>query len=190
MEVAFDSKEELYFSWYLEELMEAGYLKSWEYQPASFILSNKVTVKKIKIGKKNNTIVEKTILQPHEYTADFKLYWDNKAKNLFFIDIFEESENKKIPFLAQKAENGEYFSIVDVKSNFNMQNMNRLFSVNQKWMWDKYNIYIQKIIPIGKKCLFSETFTPKRFLKTDKTEKDRKINYNVILLLDYINKQL
>ena len=36
----FDSKEEIYFSWYVSELLDKGFIKKAIYQPHSFILSD------------------------------------------------------------------------------------------------------------------------------------------------------
>ena len=63
--------------------------------------------------------------------------------------------------------------------------MTRLATLNIKWLYQKYGIYTQVIIP---ERIFKKTFTPKLMLKT-KTGKDRKLNFIVRSLEDYLNLQ-
>ena len=116
-------------------------------------------------------ILTQTILQPSSYTPDFIIYWEPKA-----IGIFVSKESKTVgkiitPFLCT---DDELISIVETKGTFDMGNMTRLANNNIKFVYEKYNVYIDMIkVP----AIFKKTFTPDRYYMTDKSFKTRKINY-------------
>lgn len=159
----FKSKHEEYFSWWLEELLDRKIVFEAFYEPKSYLLSNKL----IKLNEKNKT---KILLQEHKYTPDFEFQIYPEYIHLF----------NKMDFIISN----DNLCVIEIKPKYNMNNMNRLFSVNQKWVWEKYGIYVQKIIVDD---LFENTFIPKRYLKTDKLTKDRLIKYKYNLVDDYIN---
>ena len=180
----YDSKEELYFTWWLEELKINSYIEGWKYHPKPFPLSEKVYIHWKKQHKTKTKKMIKTMLQEHTYQADFLIKWTPKAKGIFFASRLNQNI-MAYPFVAERIEETDYHrTIVDVKGTFNQNDAWRRFSVDQKWVWQKYNIYVQKIIPIK---LFKNTFTPIRYLQTDKSNKARKLNYKPISLFDYIN---
>ena len=73
----------------------------------------------------------------------------------------------------------DYFSYIDVKGLFDRNKSNSTFSIIQKVLFSEKGIYAQKIVP---EKLFERTFTPKKYLKTDKSGKPRKIKWEVKLL--------
>jgi NH3-dependent NAD+ synthetase len=79
-------------------------------------------------------------------------------------------------------ENKSYF---EAKPQYDFNNMTRLATLNVKWLYQKYGIYTQVIIP---ERIFQKTFTPKLMLKT-KTGKERKLNFKVRSLEEYLNLQ-
>jgi len=197
----YESKEEEWLTYYLEELQEAGFISTWQYQPKTYLLSEPLTYvweKKLATKNKNTT---STLLQPHEYTPDFVIKWQPCARTLFFNTIEDRVNLKNAPFFAH---GGGNISIIDAKPSFDMQNMTRLFVINQKWMMAKYGLYVQKIMIVketkkyngtGKNRVYShstwsgvfpKTFTPKRYFLTDKSMKPRKINYDAIQLDEYL----
>lgn len=170
-----DSKDERYFEWWLDELVKAGYIKSYnrslsyELVPKAYmpILKEKPTVK-----EPDRLILEaQYFLHPVGYTPDYDIYWEQKAIGIFVVDIDELNISKKETtyFLGQKTELGLY-SCTDVKPIFfRAQNSSSItFPIKKKIMWDKYKIYVNKVIPIGKEELFCKTFTPDRYLYQDK----------------------
>jgi len=176
----FDSKEELYFSWYLNELEEKGILDKWMYHPKEFILSDKV-LRQYSQTKNNKTrILSNFLLHPHNYQADFLIYWNNDYHGKIFVNLDSSLNIKNAPFIANKENN---YSVIDVKGSYNKHDSYRRFSIEQKWVYSKYKIYVQKIIPVK---LFELTFTPERYLFTDMERKSRKLNYNAISLNDYL----
>jgi len=163
----FKSDEELYFSWWLDELNEKGIVLNWKYEYQTYCLSP--CIKEMINGK------EKTLLAEHYYTPDFHIVW-----NIGY--------SKKLGVRLQSE--GMFSSVVDIKGKYTRNFNDTAFPINQKWMYDKLGIYVDKIVPIAgfvknskkvpvlKKCLFSETFTPKKYLLTT-TGKERTIHWKV-----------
>lgn len=200
--VSFDSKEEEYFSWYLEELLQHGYIKSYKHQPKPFVITEPVHALQIIRGKKKQRTRSAMLLRPHEYQADFLIRWNDKAEHVFFVTIkeilsgtFERYDT--YPFIANSGPQEEPYSVVDVKGSFSQNDAYRRFSIDQKLVFQKARIYVQKVIPapaISKEgkiktpsALFLRTFVPQRFLLTDKTLKTRTINFKTRTLNEFTN---
>jgi len=181
-----DSKEELYMSWWLSELKEAGYIKSYQLHPQSYILSNLRKYKYDKQLKTKTKEIETTLIAGHVYTADFEIKWHEKARHIFFNTFRDKVYLKKIPFVAQDVFGSDFSSssIVEIKVTFDRFHTNREFSINQKWMLLNRDLYVQKIV-VAK--LFEKTFVPERYLMTDKSGKRRKIKFEVRSLREFIN---
>ena len=175
----YDSQEELYFSWYLDELKEVGYIENYEAQPESYVLSEPAFYEYDKRLKTKTKTVVKKLIREHIYTADFRIAWAEKARGLFFNKLIDRVDLSKIPFVS----NYYFTSTIEIKPTFDQNNMTRLFTINQKWMYQKQGVYVQKIVPVK---LFSETFTPKRYLLTNKSLKPRKLKYTPETLEQFI----
>jgi len=152
----YDSREEEFFNMWLDELVEAGYIDKYVYQPESFKLNEPVCYKIHKKLKTKTKIIEKTLMQAREYTPDYTVYWNEKAKGILYNNLDEEIESRPI-FFAQND-----ITILDIKGKHNQHSSWAVFEAARKDVWEKYGIFIEKIQPIGKKtCLFSKSFTPK-----------------------------
>lgn len=180
----FDSKEELYFSWFIKELVEAGYIYLYTKITDSYQLTNGLTWNYIKPMKKvPDKLLKQTILKPSVYTPDFKIQWTEKALGIFVTELIDNKDKKKIttPFICQNM-----VSIIEIKGNFDSNNMSRLAINNIKFLYEKYGLYVNLIKIPG---IFNKTFTPIRYLNTDKSNKTRKINYkNIGTLRTFIDK--
>jgi hypothetical protein len=168
--IPYASKEEIYFVWYLDELFTDGYIAEYDYQPEPFSLFIPISynwIKQLKTKKKEMTT---TLLRAHSYQADFKIIWNAKAYDKFF----NFNKLTDAPFIQNYG-----LSWIDVKPSHDMQNMTRLFHINQKWVHQRHGVYVQKIVP---QELFAETFTPGRYRYTDKSLKPRKIDFDAISL--------
>lgn len=184
----FDSDEEKYFSWYLDELLQAGFIKSYGHHTEKFMLSppaGVVMVKKLKTKEKR---VSKTLLRGHEYTPDFMIRWNPKALDIFYSPLIDCNPN---PFFLASSTFDSVFGcdigFVEIKAVFSKYNMGREFSINQKWLYAQEGIYVQKVIPTGKStCLFAKTFTPEKYLLTEKTHKPRKLKWKPRTLTEYL----
>ena len=148
-----DSQEEIDFLNYCIESYNLGIFNDFEYQPQSFILSENVKFKDI-----NNK--KKTLFREHIYTPDFKILFNGiKYKNL--------SNEFKIP-LNNLSLNNEIF--IDVKGVFLRNDGGRSFSINQKWLYQRFKVYVYKLVP---KRFFAKFGLPSACQLTQKTKKPR-----------------
>ncbi|MCK4717552.1 MAG: hypothetical protein KAT70_02695 [Thermoplasmata archaeon] len=171
----YDSKEEIYFRWYVVELFRAGYVKDVEYQPKGYILAPPQHYEVIHVSaiRKNRTVQTRSLLMKHSYQPDFRIVWESKAYGRLVHDLAERVV-LDLPFISQ-----EGASIIEVKPKFDQHNMTREFTINQKWIFHQYGMYIQPIhlvpdfakggkkIRAHKNALFEVTFCPRRYRRTD-----------------------
>jgi len=140
------------------------------YQPSPFILSDRVSVQIEKKLKTKTKIVDHFLFHPHKYTADFSfIIMSEKLSNIF---VGKHILDNKIIY-------------IDVKGSGNRHDGGRAFSINQKWVMEKYNIYVEKIIPYE---LFKKTWVPKNCRLTPKTKKEIK-KYSHLKTIDAFCKQ-
>jgi hypothetical protein len=181
MKKYFDSHEEKYINWYVQSLVNHGFIKQYIFHHKSYELSNKVTYDWTKPMKRvPDKTMETTILLPHTYTPDILINWSQAAEGIFYQNL---EDNKKItaPFIAQENQ-----SIWEIKGNFDYQNMTRLAMLNIKWVMKEYGDFIQIVSP---QKIFNKTFTPERYLFTDKSFKPRKLKYkNVRTIREFRDK--
>ncbi len=121
------------------------------------------------------------ILHGHSYTPEFIIEWDKKAMGKIF-DLMISSGRYTCPILGTHAEFIGFHSFIEIKPMFDQNNMERLFKVNQKWMWQKHGIFVNLIKP---QELFQRTFTPKEYLVTP-TGKPRKLNWKPKSIFDFL----
>ncbi len=141
--IRFDSREELEFYYWLLILQYYGMISGFVYHPQSFELAAKQTYTVEVRNRRGVKQVEKHLLNNCEYTPDFKVVPGNGFDTL------------KIGW--HTGADGNYW--IDVKGNFSIHNDARYFSVMQKWMYCKFDIYINKVIP---QDLFKKTFVPRK----------------------------
>jgi len=202
---AYDSKEEIWFLWYLLELQAAGYIESFECQPEAFILSCQAKAEHFQCNAKTRKKKAHNRHQAHEYTADFKVVWNRNAEDTFYGVERRGIDKFKPPFWTNKIES--YFghelpaetSWIEIKPAFDKNKTIPQFVINQKWVRQSHGIDVQKIITTPKiskdknmrikytpaNALFTATFTPERFRFTDKSMKKRTINFYAPSLHDY-----
>jgi hypothetical protein len=188
----FDSDEEKYFSWYLDELLQAGYISRWTYQPYTYRLSpiQKYSVyQQMKTGTKTKRL---SLLRAHEYTPDFGIQWTEKASRIFFNGIFHGIDLKTAPFIINYDtihNKAILYSVIEIKPSFDRNNMIRLFRINQKWLYDLQGVYVQEITVDKKngRGLFPDSFTPNEYRLTEKTKQERSLKYEPRSLKEFID---
>jgi len=168
----YDSKEELYFEWYCEELKEHELIYDYKYHEFVYLLSEKLTVPSIKVKNNKEKYYDRFVLHDHVYTPDFSLYWTPKGLELMtelsmLYDIFTDG------YFELSKVNNKPVSIIDVKGSFAGRNNTTAvtFPLNQKWTYQKYGIFVQKVIPSH---LFEDTFFPERYMTDDSGNKPRR----------------
>ena len=181
----FDSIGELHFSYWTDELIKAGYIEQVVLQPEPYELSGKVTRRYVEKMKTKSKTMEQTLFREHIYTPDVLIIWKEKAYGVFI----PKSSNKILPhhlhFNTQQFENRDVTaSTIELKPSFDHQNMTRLASLNIKWVYDKYKHVIEMVkLPE----FFKKTFTPDRYLLTDKSYATRKLKYKPKSLAQFLN---
>ena len=201
--INFKSNEEKYFHWYLKELINCKIVTSFIYQPKPFILFEPVSLSYRKQLQTKVKTTDVALLQDHQYQADFMFFWNPDTSNIqekLFIGLTDtlSTSYKQYPFVANFSKKRNcYYSLIDVKGTYNQNDAWRRFSIEQKWVYQNFKIYVQKIIThphvtrtgkmIPMNALFSNTFLPERFLLTDKSGKKRKINYQFKLIKEYLH---
>jgi len=112
---------------------------------SSFKLASKQTIKAEVQLKTKTKIVDKFLLHPHRYTPDFVFYTTN---------LIERFDHGLVPC------NGNIV-FVDVKGVYaggRHNNSSITFPISQKWVYAKFGIYINKVVP---EKFFRKTFVPK-----------------------------
>ena len=173
-----DSNEELWMCWWLEELQQYGFVSYFK-RGYSLPLSNGVdaTYTEITQLKTKQKVVGKKVclLREHGYSFDFLVYWTPEG-----FGKFTYNHKFYLPKLLFAGElTGAYLtSHIEVKPSFDQNNMERLFKINQKWVYDKHGILINLVKPME---LFAATFYPKAYLT-----KGRKIKGVISLIDDFL----
>ena len=191
MKAEIDSKEELYYTWWLEDLQSKDIIKNFE-KGRTYDLSNKFDIHYIKELKSKSKEETQSIMHDHKYSPDFEIHFNysneyiNKLLHVYDVTCPKTSKWTNEPLLVNSIGMPNRSVIVEIKPSFDANNMTRLFRLNQKWMMDKYDIYVNEV-EIAK--LFESTFTPSRYLYTDKGNQLRQINkWKVISVDEYLNK--
>ena len=139
---AFASEEEWQVWNWLDEAKRFRLIRNIHYQPGPFELSPRVSVKVSKRLKTKTKEDDKFLFHPHMYTPDFAFTVVSDA----LLSVFKHTDM------------GLYGNvIIDVKGGFNQFGDQKQFSINQKWMWQKFNLYVEKIVP---EKLFKKTWAP------------------------------
>ena len=177
--IVFDSYDEMYFYCWCEELLNDKIIKEFVFQPPPFQLSEQVKAENYKqyyLTARKKVLKEREIsinvLNDHKYTADFLIVFTSEAfeKVKLFFDL------AKIKIIANEAEGSEeVFIFVDCKpKNFKMKNMDTIFSINRKWVFQDYGVYIHKVYF---KDWFQATFAPIMYLLAGKKDSSKFINH-------------
>jgi hypothetical protein len=197
IEGLYDSHEELYFSWWTNELINAGYIKAVIPQPEPFVLFDgyNCTYEEKYKRKEGYKAVEESLLREHTWTTDVLIEWDKSAEGLFYE--LQDSANRKKKgsslntILAKEVGymQPKHISYIEIKPSFDKHNMTKFARLNQQWTFQLHNIYVNIIVP---EKHFKKTFTPQRFFYTNATnsKKERKIKYSpAISLQEYLLKK-
>jgi hypothetical protein len=181
--IAHDSLNELYCLQWLFELKDKGYIEDIK-RAESFLLTEgfyNYYTEPIKRGTSSRT-KDQVILRPSSYTPEFKVIWTDKYKE-FVWTIGSNTKFDKC-FVGHVAENHKVYTLIECKSSgYDFSNMTRLFINNQKFVFDKYKLFVNLVKPDK---LFERTFCPKSYQKTA-TGKARKIKFEVKTIDEYLN---
>lgn len=162
--LVFDSDEERWAWWLLEELVEAGAVLKVERAPTLELFPAL-------------RLAGKSIFFGHSYTADFKLTW-NPASSITRKLTAEPTDvglSEPPIFWRTGLE-----SMIEVKPCFDAHNKTQLANINLKWVFQRYGLLVQLIrVGQGERSFFGSAWTPDKF-KVTGTGKERKLNYRVV----------
>ncbi len=158
IDVEVDSAEEWHIYAWVMEAVKLGIVKEYDYQPPPFKLSESHTY--MPLYSPDGIIKERSLVQDHEYTSDFKLTLAKEYLPIYW-SAFKIS-NKDTDA------NGDVVVWFDVKGKFNKFDGGRILSIHQKLVYEKYGVYINKIVPVE---FFRIVGVPKRCRYSIKTKK-------------------
>lgn len=182
-QIPYESDNELHCLYLLFELKEAGYIEKIE-RAQTFSLTEGFKNTYLERDKKGKEVQKsQIILRPSVYTPEFKVTWTNKGS--IFHSSIDTNEKVTNSFISHKEKRKNITYIEAKSSGFDFNNMTRLFKSNQKFLFDKYGIYINLFQP---EDWFKKYFTPEKYLKT-KTGKPRKIKFEVKSLKNFIEEK-
>lgn len=163
--IHFDSMEEVEIYMWLQVCLNHGLIHDMGYHTSTFPLAEKKTYQIKKTFKKREPkYEERTLLHPHTYTPDFTLTYipeDMAPQPPPLRNIWPHAWR----FVSLI---GAYFAHIEVKADYVTRRLesDARFSLNQKWMMQRHDIYVQKVQPMK---LFKKTFLPSLARHTLKT---------------------
>lgn len=166
-QLGYDSNEELYFDWWVDELIEIGLVEKRIYHPKTFELSEPL--------KEPNG---KMIIGGCSYTCDFLLKLNTKHKKIwkiFYPTFFGIPKiNLKYPIYYQsictkKEDEAQSFSWIEIKPEIRNEkghivdphNIIAMNAIKRKWVLQFDGVFVQMIKPVE---LFRNTFYPINYL--------------------------
>jgi len=200
------SREERLLALWLDEMVTAGLVIDYYYEPFEILLTPEVSYRWNKRLKTKIKYFTSALLKPSHYTPDFAIVWNPIARGRFFkmkdnvgydkecyfyADYWDSSMTKHSNISQDMSDDltGELVSIIDVKPYFDYQNMSRLFTQNQKFVFNKFGLYVQKVVVsprIGD--LFPKTFSPLGSL-LKKNGEPRKLKYRAQSLQQFLESE-
>ena len=152
-----DSQEEADFLLWLNEATRLGLVVDFEYQPKPFKLSNPVHYVDAISGR------NRSLFREHVYTADFLLMVDSERNPALAAELRKPDPMKSSGTV------GAYY--IDVKGGFLANGSARSFPINQKWVYEKFHVYVHKLVP---KDFFKKFGVVESLLWTQKTHRPSK----------------
>lgn len=180
-----DSYQEKYTFMWLFELEAAGLIKEGSIKRAeSYLLFETVSKNWIeKLKTKSNPKVE-TLLAAHLYTPDAVFALTDAGKNCKLFSCINSTEKLRTRGGFNLIHQNGVVHIETKGSSFRRaDDTKEKFSVDRKWLWAVHQVFVNLFIPDD---VFSKTWTPAEYLKTDKTGRERKIRWNTRTLNSYL----
>lgn len=173
---SFDSSEETYFSWFLDELLKEGLIRDWG-KPDTITLAENVKLE-FKLPK---SVGSRVLLRDQTYTPDFELVWNpdhpevGRFRTKWLKDIPSDMVSSKAPFISDRDEH----SLIEIKGSYVEHDESRIYSILAKWVFQATGKYVQRIEVSASQSssIFAKTFCPRDFLVTDVRKQPRKIKY-------------
>jgi len=150
-----DSREEVDAINWLCEAAELSAVRDFEYQPRSFELFAGADY----VDADGKT---RCLFRDHVYTPDFLVALGPSAGTALLKEFRVRAPQLSAP---------EVSVYWDVKGTFARHDGGRSFSLNQKWVWQKYGEYVYKMVP---KAFFAKAGCPAKSFYSAKAKRERK----------------
>lgn len=161
-----ESAEEQMFSAWANEAVDHGLVRHYVKQPNPFDLTPPQFTFIDKQLKTKVKQVKRSVCRAHIYTADFCLMLTDEGISRF-RGIFQNTHLLGFP---------DGFLWIDTKGGFMDRGKRGEFSINQKLVYDKYGVWVSKVVPfVGQldkrgnpkakppPCLFVKTWCPESY---------------------------
>lgn len=145
----YDSITEACVAAWLNEAWNDGWIKDYDEQ-AVYPLTDKVTYRETKQLKTKTKEVEKTLLQPAEYTADFVAYVLAPQVRAAFEEAGLRSAGVSGAYNEYVSSDGCVF-VIDVKGERCPAAQAAKFSLTQKMLHHVSGVYVNKLVPCARK---------------------------------------
>lgn len=167
-----DSREEYLFLCWYEEAESLGLVSNLVQEPFFPLLPRQAVMVSSPTKRDPDRKRERFLFHPHNYKADFMFNMTGSeahgSSDTKLNDLCMVSKNKLV-FLADDC---EPLCVVDVKGGWaNHQSRNSsdvTFPLNQKMVYDKYKIYVNKAVITPKKGFFSNFWAPDEAFTTER----------------------
>ena len=175
--VIYDSREEIYFRWFLDDILFCIKEVTYNVKKYNLFESLKSYYYNINLKEKKSFV----LLREWSYRPDFIVEWDydrlmkikkNKLRNVFYKegqeDLFVFKRDRQI-FI-----NKDNISIIDVKGGYSRYKDHQAFTLKQKMLAKIHGLYAQKM---KVKQFFANSMCyPSRYRFCDATDSRRKIS--------------
>ena len=131
VQLSVDSTEEVDFVNWACEACQLSILQDFQYQPQPFVLFQPVWY----MDFQNK---QRCLFREHIYTPDFIIQFDPRIQPALTKEF-------KVPLSVANQPSVSVY--LDVKGQFAQHDGGRSFSLNQKWTWQKYGVYVCKVVP-------------------------------------------
>jgi hypothetical protein len=175
-----DSPEEVYFLMWAFELVDRGYIQSIK-RADSIELFEPVKIPYRKVLKTKVVDTVQHLFNDKVYTPDFRLEFTPIGLYKLVDLIYDKNKLTKV-FVSNETNH----VLVEVKPDYDQNGKTAVFSILQKWTWQKVGKYVNLCkVP----SLFAETFTPQEYMLTAKTKKPKKIKHKVLTCDQWLKLQ-
>lgn len=186
-----DSDEEYLFLCWFEEAESLGLVGNLTIQP-SFLLTPRQSVQVPAPTKRNpDKMKDQFLFHPHNYKADFS--FDvvlHSGKDNIFSPLLNKFGSNKKDDIRYGYEEERPTCIVDIKggwANHRSRNSSDVtFPLNQKFVYDKYGVYVNKVVISPGKGFFKNFWAPDEAFVTEKGNPS--IRYKGCCRFDYIKE--
>lgn len=184
------SDEEVYFGWWIDDLLEADLIAEvdrFKLELASKCDFQFTFCESLKTKTKFDGKIT-SLLTDSSYTGDCKIVWNRSAFNRLTLTPLSSitPEHYRLHKSWFYLLDGKT-SYIDVKPEYQNPKHSYRFGEKQRTLFMETGVYVQKIVP---QVLFADTFTPSRYLFTDKTRRLRKIKWKVRTLKEFLDRFL